>query len=76
MISISTCNVKATSLGLASARCSPSLEGVNEIIHTFFSKTECGRACGSGTSIIRYQNTFLFSIVSLGMLLSTVTLYV
>lgn len=52
MISITTCNVKATSLG-GSTRCTPSLEGVNEIIHTFFSKTECGRVCGSDASVIR-----------------------
>jgi len=49
MISIATCTVKATR---ASSRCSPSLEEVNESIHTFFSKTECGRVCGSGVSTL------------------------
>ncbi|KAI9558176.1 hypothetical protein GHT06_014929 [Daphnia sinensis] len=67
MISISTCNVKATSLGLASARCSPSLEGVNEIIHTFFSKTECGRVCNTGSSI--FQNPSTASVLCLLMFL-------
>lgn len=59
MISITTCNVRATTLG-GSTRCTPSLEGVNEIIHTFFSKTECGRVCGSYASIVRPEAFALF----------------
>ena len=66
MISIATCNVKATSL--ASSRCSPSLEGVNEIIHTFFSKTECGRVCGSGAGTLTIS-AGSWIIISLGILL-------
>ena len=65
MISIATCNVKATSL--ASSRCSPSLEGVNEIIHTFFSKTECGRVCGSGADTLTSVASWI--IISCGILL-------
>ncbi|XP_046458126.1 uncharacterized protein LOC124204926 [Daphnia pulex] len=72
MISISTCNVKATSLGLASARCSPSLEGVNEIIHTFFSKTECGRVCNGGSNIVFKKTTSVICLSAL--LLSAVML--
>jgi len=48
LISISTCNARATDM--QNTRCTPSLENINEIIHIFFSSTECGRLCSSRNS--------------------------
>jgi len=55
LISISVCNARATNM--QSTRCTPSLENVNEIIHTFFSKTECGRLCNTANSAVSKQSS-------------------
>nr|CAD7394626.1 unnamed protein product [Timema cristinae] len=47
LVSLATCNVRATSLARS---CHLQQSVISEVLHTFFTKTECGSTCGLFTS--------------------------
>lgn len=61
---MSICNVKATNMD--NLRCSPALDIVGEMIHTFFTATECGRVCtAKSRSVGLYSSPVLLLLTGL-----------